>query len=37
MRTVLGRHYGFTELELDFAINCDSRYRIGSDAEGGGN
>ena len=28
---VLGRHYGFTEGELDFIINYDIKYRIGSD------
>jgi hypothetical protein len=29
----LDRHYGFTEEELDFIINCDIKYRMGRDAE----
>ena len=31
--TVLARHYGFTEEELDFIINYDIKYRMGRDAE----
>ena len=27
--TVLARHYGFTEEELDFIINYDIKYRMG--------
>lgn len=30
---LLGRHYRFTEEELDFLVNYDSKYRIGSDSE----
>ena len=29
--TVLARHYGFTEEELDFIINYDIKYRLGQD------
>jgi hypothetical protein len=29
---VLARHYGFTDEELDFIINYDIKYRMGSDA-----
>ena len=32
---LLARHYGFTEEELDFIINYDTKYRMGRDAEGG--
>jgi len=32
--TVLARHYGFTEEELDFIINYDIKYRMGRNAEG---
>ncbi|HLC40296.1 MAG TPA: hypothetical protein VJO34_01560 [Methylomirabilota bacterium] len=32
--SVLARHYGFTEEELDFIINYDIKYRMGRDAEG---
>jgi hypothetical protein len=32
--SVLARHYGFTEKELDFIINYDIKYRMGRDAEG---
>jgi hypothetical protein len=28
---VLANHYGFTSEELDFIINYDRKYRIGSD------
>ena len=28
---VLARHYGFTEEELDFIINYDIKYRMGSE------
>ncbi len=31
---VLGRHYGFTEEELDFIINYDIKYRMGKGAAG---
>jgi hypothetical protein len=31
--TLLARHYGFTEEELDFIINYDIKYRLGRDAE----
>jgi len=36
--TILARHYGFTEEELDYIINYDIKYRmglVGGDAEGG--
>lgn len=29
--TVLARHYGFTEEELDFIINYDIKYRMGDE------
>ncbi len=32
--SVLSRHYGFTEEELDFIINYDIKYRMGRSAEG---
>ena len=32
---VLARHYGFTDEEIDFIINYDIKYRMGSDAETG--
>ena len=32
--TVLARHYGFTEEELDFILNYDIKYRLGRDTEG---
>jgi len=25
----LAKHYGFTEVELDFIINCNMKYRMG--------
>ena len=28
---VLAKHYGFTEEELDFIINYDIKYRMGSE------
>lgn len=31
--TVLARHYGFTEEELDFIVNYDIKYRLGRDVE----
>jgi hypothetical protein len=31
---VLAKHYGFTEEELDFIINYDIKYRMGSELEG---
>jgi hypothetical protein len=30
----LAKHYGFTEEELDFIINYDIKYCIGSELEG---
>jgi hypothetical protein len=30
----LAKHYGFTEEELDFIINYDIKYRMGSELEG---
>ena len=27
---VLGKHYGFNEEEVDFIINYDNKYRVGS-------
>ncbi len=30
--TLLAKHYGFTEEELDFIINYDIKYRMGRDA-----
>ncbi len=32
--TVLARHYGFTEEELDFIINYDIKYRMGKELQG---
>jgi len=32
---VLAKHYGFSEEELDFIINYDIKYRIGSELEQG--
>jgi hypothetical protein len=32
--TVLAKHYGFTEEELDFIINYDIKYRMGRVEEG---
>ena len=32
--TVLAKHYGFTEEELDFIINYDIKYRMGKELEG---
>jgi hypothetical protein len=29
--TVLARHYGFSDEELDFIINYDIKYRMGDD------
>ncbi len=31
--TILARHYGFTEEELDFIINYDIKYRMGKELE----
>jgi hypothetical protein len=31
----LAAHYGFTDEELDFIINYDSKYRMGRDVEDG--
>jgi hypothetical protein len=33
---VLANHYGFTDEELDFIINYDIKYRMGSELEGRG-
>ena len=33
---VLAQHYGFTDEELDFIINYDIKYRMGRDADEGG-
>jgi hypothetical protein len=35
---ILAKHYGFTDAELDFIINYDIKYRMGSEltGEGGG-
>jgi hypothetical protein len=33
---VLAKHYGFTDEELDFIINYDIKYRMGSELEGEG-
>ena len=30
---VLARHYGFTDVEVDFIINYDIKYRAGADSE----
>ncbi|MBA3248016.1 MAG: hypothetical protein H0T63_08030 [Pyrinomonadaceae bacterium] len=32
---VLAKHYGFTDEELDFIINYDIKYRMGSADAGG--
>ncbi len=32
----LAQHYGFTDEELDFIINYDIKYRMGQDADDGG-
>lgn len=32
--TVLAKHYGFTDEELDFIINYDIKYRMGKELEG---
>ena len=34
--TVLAKHYGFTEEELDFVINYDIKYRMGLSGGSGG-
>ncbi len=31
--TLLARHYGFTEEELDFILNYDIKYRLGRSTE----
>ena len=33
--TVLARHYGFTDEELDFIINYDIKYRMGDELNNG--
>ena len=33
--TVLAKHYGFTDEELDFIINYDIKYRMGQSEENG--
>jgi len=30
---VLAQHYGFTDEELDFIINCDIKYRMGKELD----
>ena len=30
---ILAQHYGFTDVELDFIINYDIKYRLGKDLE----
>ena len=30
--SILAKHYGFTESELDFILNYDIKYRMGRDA-----
>jgi hypothetical protein len=32
---VLAQHYGFTDEELDFIINYDIKYRMGSEEDNG--
>lgn len=32
--TVLAKHYGFTDEELDFIINYDIKYLMGKELEG---
>jgi hypothetical protein len=32
--SILARHYGFTDEELDFIINYDIKYRMGRDSGG---
>ena len=34
--TVLAKHYGFTEEELEFILNYDIKYRLGLGRDGGG-
>jgi hypothetical protein len=34
IETVLAKHYGFTDDELDFIINYDIKYRMGRDNGG---
>ena len=31
---VLAKHYGLTHAELDFVVNYDIKYRVGSDDDG---
>ena len=33
--TVLAKHYGFTDEELDFILNYDIKYRLGLGRDGG--
>jgi len=33
--SILAKHYGFTDEELDFIINYDIKYRMGRGADGG--
>jgi hypothetical protein len=33
--SVLAKHYGFTDEELDFIINYDIKYRMGRESEEG--
>ena len=33
--TILAEHYGFSDVEVDFLVNYDIKYRMGRDAESG--
>jgi hypothetical protein len=33
--TILAKHYGFTDEELDFIINYDIKYRMGKELDNG--
>ena len=33
--TAMARHYGYAEVELNFILNSDLKYRIGCDAGDG--
>ena len=35
LTTMLAKHYGFTEEELDFIINYDIKYRMGDELNAG--
>ena len=30
-----GQHYGFTQGDLEFIINCDTKYHMGKELESG--